>query len=351
MSDDFGHGFTYKIIEGEGAEEEPVVEFFDPEGNNVTPLPLYLPSEDPKLKEEVEKRVRKVPRPNTIMRTFLHVTTALYSMAGLGSLKQSRFYRDEINKSQDNQVNSNQEGDMAGPLGDPNDVFSEDKIDHEDVSARSNGPLEKLEAEHSKEIDIYLEETDTIWMLNIPGTCVEVDPDAPDKDEADGDNPNPQDEEGRVVFKYQLVDRWSQTLDFSKKRKGTQCDEIEVEPQATQTNDFIRSCTWSHKGQICRLKYSNAAHSLVKNTCDDLQSRVDVRGDYDSHECGLVIRNVTPEDSGLWGCYVTEYISKLALFKEPERKAALTRVQVVPKEDKGGLQGRASFCECDCGKN
>eukprot|EP00094_Tigriopus_californicus_P007153 TCALIF_06886-PA protein Name:"Protein of unknown function" AED:0.00 eAED:0.00 QI:107/1/1/1/1/1/2/122/169 len=118
-----------------------------------------------------------------------------------------------------------------------------------------------------------------------------------------------------------------------------------------QTNDFIRSCTWSHKGQICRLKYSNAAHSLVKNTCDDLQSRVDVRGDYDSHECGLVIRNVTPEDSGLWGCYVTEYISKLALFKEPERKAALTRVQVVPKEDKGGLQGRASFCECDCGKN
>ncbi|XP_059096386.1 uncharacterized protein LOC131890945 isoform X2 [Tigriopus californicus] len=191
--------------------------------------------------EEVEKRVRKVPRPNTIMRTFLHVTTALYSMAGLGSLKQSRFYRDEINKSQDNQVNSNQEGDMAGPLGDPNDVFSEDKIDHEDVSARSNGPLEKLEAEHSKEIDIYLEETDTIWMLNIPGTCVEVDPDAPDKDEADGDNPNPQDEEGRVVFKYQLVDRWSQTLDFSKKRKGTQCDEIEVEPQATQvsTKDFL----------------------------------------------------------------------------------------------------------------
>lgn len=51
MTEDFGHGFTYKIIEGEG-DEEPVVEFFDPEGNNVTPLPLYLPSEDPKLKVE-----------------------------------------------------------------------------------------------------------------------------------------------------------------------------------------------------------------------------------------------------------------------------------------------------------
>lgn len=104
-----------------------------------------------------------------------------------------------------------------------------------------NAPLERLEAEHSKEIDIYLVETDTIWMLNIPGTCVEVDPDNPDRTDDGNDGSNLEDQEEKVVFKYQLVDRWSQTLDFSKKRKGTQCDEIEVEPQGTQvsTKDFL----------------------------------------------------------------------------------------------------------------
>ena len=36
---------------------------------------------------------------------------------------------------------------------------------------------EKLKAETSKCIDITLTETDTIWQLNLPGTCVEIDPD------------------------------------------------------------------------------------------------------------------------------------------------------------------------------
>ena len=35
-------------------------------------------------------------------------------------------------------------------------------------------------------IDILLVESDTIWMLELPGTCVEIDPDAkPDEEEDD----------------------------------------------------------------------------------------------------------------------------------------------------------------------
>ena len=73
------------------------------------------------------------------------------------------------------------------------------------------------------------------------GTCVEIDPDAPPVD-----NGEEEEEEGggrsgggersapTVVAKYELVESWSQTLDFSKKKKGTQCDDIEIENVTTQ---------------------------------------------------------------------------------------------------------------------
>ena len=41
-------------------------------------------------------------------------------------------------------------------------------------------------------------------------------------------------EEDESVGRYELVESWSQTLDFSKKKKGTQCDAIEVEAADTQ---------------------------------------------------------------------------------------------------------------------
>ena len=42
---------------------------------------------------------------------------------------------------------------------------------------------EKFRAEKSNSIDILLTETDTRWLLHIPGTCVEIDPDQPKKDD------------------------------------------------------------------------------------------------------------------------------------------------------------------------
>ena len=44
-----------------------------------------------------------------------------------------------------------------------------------------------------------------------------------------------------IHSRYELVESWSQTLDFSKKKKGTQCDDIETEEMTTQvsTKDFL----------------------------------------------------------------------------------------------------------------
>ena len=42
---------------------------------------------------------------------------------------------------------------------------------------------EKFRAEKSNSIDILLTETDTRWLLHIPGTGGEIDPDQPKKDD------------------------------------------------------------------------------------------------------------------------------------------------------------------------
>lgn len=77
---------------------------------------------------------------------------------------------------------------------------------------------------------------------------METDPDSStNKQTEDGENgdKNEEDEKKSVdnaaaktssaaVAKYELIESWSQTLDFSKKKKGTQCDDIEIESVTTQ---------------------------------------------------------------------------------------------------------------------
>ncbi len=81
-------------------------------------------------------------------------------------------------------------------------------------------------------------ETDTIWMLELLGTCKEIDPDKKGANE-DGDGAG---EGARVgdseahVSGYELVESWTQTLDFSKKKKGAQCDDIVTDECSTQVS-------------------------------------------------------------------------------------------------------------------
>jgi len=64
----------------------PVARYKDKKGNDVSPIPLHmLDDEDQEQLDAADSRKRFPPRQHPVMRTFLHVTTALYSMAGLGS--------------------------------------------------------------------------------------------------------------------------------------------------------------------------------------------------------------------------------------------------------------------------
>ncbi len=229
---------------------EPNVEYFDKEGNNVTPLPLYNPEDDedeadttarekkPKPKSRISRRP---PKKNPIMRTLLHVTTALYSMAGLGSLEQSKAFK-EMNKAlggPDGQQSS-QQPKKRGKKS--KKIPPELKIEtEEDETSKLRPPMSKshlpdsMLAKKAPEIDVFLVESDTIWMLNLPGTCIEIDPDA-DEDEDENGEAKVEVHAEKNASKYELIDGWTQTLDFTKKKKGTQCDDVDVAEQTTQVS-------------------------------------------------------------------------------------------------------------------
>jgi len=88
-----GAAFTAELV-SLGDCGPPVARYKDEKGNDVSPLPLHtLDDEDQEQLDTADSRKRFPPRRHPVMRTFLHVTTALYSMAGLGSLERSKAFR------------------------------------------------------------------------------------------------------------------------------------------------------------------------------------------------------------------------------------------------------------------
>jgi len=109
----------------------------------------------------------------------------------------------------------------------------------EDAAASEQMP-DEMRAQMAGEIDILLTETNTIWMLQLLGTCVEVDPEAAAslatcrEDEGKSRQEGEDEEMLEDTSNYELLESWTQTLDFSKKRKGAQCDNIVLANESTQ---------------------------------------------------------------------------------------------------------------------
>ena len=190
------------------------------------------------MTKDARRRRKRPPKKNVLVRSLLQVTTTLYSMAGLGSLEQSKAFKD-IRKTES----------IRSPTAKTvqedaeKDIWETAEVKHfiESSKRKESSHLpDNMLALNAKELDILLVESDTIWMLNLPGTCVEVDPDA--KDRENGEEKTEEEENSdRNVSRYERVESWSQTLDFTKKKKGTQCDDIDVNEATTQvsTKNFL----------------------------------------------------------------------------------------------------------------
>ena len=89
----------------------------------------------------------------------------------------------------------------------------------------------KVCAQGGRSIDILLKETETFWMLTLIGTCAEIEDDdtaavAPGKKPETKKDGESQTETELISHRYDLNQKWSQTIDFPRKKKGTQSDAI-----------------------------------------------------------------------------------------------------------------------------
>ena len=95
--------YNYKILSASEVSElkevdgsiDPInmVEYVDDQNEIVTPLPLFVPES---LETELEKEEMKSTKPHSIMQTFLKMSSVVYSMAGLGSIEESKVYKDQF---------------------------------------------------------------------------------------------------------------------------------------------------------------------------------------------------------------------------------------------------------------
>jgi len=67
-------------------------------------------------------------------------------------------------------------------------------------------------------------------------------------------------------------------------------------------------CTFKHYGNICDYAWTEANWNVSVQACDDFAGRqVEFHGNYNSHQCGIKLKGVRPEDAGLWSCKMESY--------------------------------------------
>ena len=84
---------------------------------------------------------------------------------------------------------------------------------------------------------VALTETSTHWLLTVAGTCIDMDSEDKSKAKMAGAGV------GRGDLPVEnasldLEDRWSQTLDLPRKKKGTQCDAINSADEGVQASNI-----------------------------------------------------------------------------------------------------------------
>ena len=203
----------------EYTEAGPLIRYEDDQGEDVSPLPLHIPSAPAKIKQK-KKAVQMAgggqSDPSPIMVTFLNMATStVYKMAGLGAFKYSQTYKTVMGEGKETAEETVKEVKSAS-------LDEDDEKEEED----SDELVEKG--------TVALTETSTHWLLTVAGTCI-------DMEAGDGS--------GKVsagVGRGELVenasldleDRWSQTLDLPRKKKGTQCDATNTAEQEVQASNI-----------------------------------------------------------------------------------------------------------------
>ena len=204
----------------EYTEAGPLIKYQDDEGEDVSPVPLFIPNAPPKAK--IKKKAVQLPgaglaEPSPIMVTFLNMATStVYKMAGLGAFKYSQTYKQVMGEN----------------------VDTAEEVKEFKTASLDDEEKEEEEGESDELVEkgtVALTETSTHWLLTVAGTCIDLDnePRAATKQAGVG--------RGEIAVEnasLDLEDRWSQTLDLPRKKKGTQCDAINTADQGVQASNI-----------------------------------------------------------------------------------------------------------------
>ena len=156
--------------------------------------------------------------PSPIMVTFLNMATStVYKMAGLGAFKSSQTYKT-----------------VMGETGEADEDVKEEEVTGLDEEEKEEVDSDELVEKGT----VALTETSTHWLLTVAGTCIDM------KSEEAVKSSVPVAGVGRGEVaavenaSLDLEDRWSQTLDLPRKKKGTQCDAINMAPEGAQASNI-----------------------------------------------------------------------------------------------------------------
>ena len=198
----------------------PLIQYNDDLGEDVSPLPLHIPPPPPKVKHK-KKAVQMTGSgqadPSPIMVTFLNMATStVYKMAGLGAFKSSQTYKT-----------------VMGETNEADEDMKDDEVNDMDEEEKEEADSDELVEKGT----VALTETSTHWLLTVAGTCIDMNSEEAIKSSIPVAGPG----RGEVVVEnasLDLEDRWSQTLDLPRKKKGTQCDAINMANEGAQASNI-----------------------------------------------------------------------------------------------------------------
>merc|ERR1719400_1163058 len=59
---------------------------------------------------------------------------------------------------------------------------------------------------------------------------------------------------------------------------------------------------------MCEIVWKRTLYNVTIGQCDDYEGRVEFKGDFNQHECGLTVAAATAEDNGEWECDFESYV-------------------------------------------
>ncbi|CAM5162488.1 unnamed protein product [Natator depressus] len=209
------------------------IQVFDEQGKDVTPRPLYRPEPSASLHRQ-SKILSTQDFSGATGSDFLS-SLSMHQTSGVNASLVGPFSRTYGSSSISKSTTSTTES-MADEIVEPGSR-RDTAISLSDVQVRRDEIKEQLTKEDiDKRVDIYLMETETIWLLDMPTVMVSTE--SEDAEKVQEQNKDYIELCKNRVGNDRFVERMMQTLNGAPKNKEVQCDKILMEDKGIMATSW-----------------------------------------------------------------------------------------------------------------